>query len=551
MSSTTETRSRPRGRKAIGVALLAFGGIMILGFLVFRTDPAAIGRDVGRLGWGLAAIIALHIAVIVCDGYAWRALIPTKQRLSDVAFAWARWIREATNLLLPVAQIGGEIAGARILTLESMSFRLAGASVILDKIIEAFSQLPFTLAGLALLLAIRGDAFAAETFAGGLAAILIGAAGLVVGQRAGFFRFVERAMTGLAERSGSRLLAGVSELGTAMRDLCRADRLAASGGFHLIAWGMGAVEVWLTFMLMGRPIDFADAYVMESLGQMIASIGFIVPAGLGVQEGGYVGIAVLLGIPADAALALSLIKRARQIILGLPALAVWQIAEIKTLGSSVGQKLGTKPQPPSSDSNSYVRRALRALVRPLAGSGLTPNHITALRWATGIGACMVAAVGGLGTELWAGVLWIVTNLLDRADGEFARLTRQCSAFGHRFDYLGDVVINGVIFLGMGIGLRHGPIGMWSISLGSFAAASVATASILADELELRIGEKAVPSRSGFDSDNIIFILTPLIWLHLELPTLVGAAIGAPLAGILLWRRLYQLSMGHTYIYAGK
>jgi uncharacterized membrane protein YbhN (UPF0104 family) len=53
----------------------------------------------------------------------------------------------------------------------------------------------------------------------------------------------------------------------------------------------------------------------------------MIPGSLGVQEGGYLLLAPLVGLPPDAALALSLAKRAREILLGLPGLLVLHSSE--------------------------------------------------------------------------------------------------------------------------------------------------------------------------------------------------------------------------------
>ena len=53
----------------------------------------------------------------------------------------------------------------------------------------------------------------------------------------------------------------------------------------------------------------------------------MVPSGLGVQEGAYALLGPLFGLPADAALALSLLKRARDLAIGIPLLLGWQVIE--------------------------------------------------------------------------------------------------------------------------------------------------------------------------------------------------------------------------------
>ena len=105
------------------------------------------------------------------------------------------------------------------------------------------------------------------------------------------------------------------------------SRAAASFGLALVAWIVGTGEVYLFVRLFGFSIDWADALLLESLGQAIRGAAFAIPAALGVQEGGYLLLGPLVGLPADAALALSLAKRARKILLGLPGLLYLHHAE--------------------------------------------------------------------------------------------------------------------------------------------------------------------------------------------------------------------------------
>ena len=55
----------------------------------------------------------------------------------------------------------------------------------------------------------------------------------------------------------------------------------------------------------------------------------MVPSAIGVQEGGLVLLCGLFGVGPDAALALSLVKRARDVAIGVPALLAWQAAEAR------------------------------------------------------------------------------------------------------------------------------------------------------------------------------------------------------------------------------
>ena len=79
-------------------------------------------------------------------------------------------------------------------------------------------------------------------------------------------------------------------------------------------------------MLLGTPVSWANALLLESLGQAIRGAGFAIPGALGVQEAGYLLLGPLAGLPADAALALSLAKRSRELLLGLPGLLYLRLA---------------------------------------------------------------------------------------------------------------------------------------------------------------------------------------------------------------------------------
>ena len=100
------------------------------------------------------------------------------------------------------------------------------------------------------------------------------------------------------------------------------DLFARHGLFDLTVRAQGDLEV-------DSPHTVEDVGI--SLGQAVRSAAFIVPGGYGVQEGGYMLIGAFYGLPAETGLALSLIKRVREIILGIPGLLDWQIFEGKRL----------------------------------------------------------------------------------------------------------------------------------------------------------------------------------------------------------------------------
>ena len=91
----------------------------------------------------------------------------------------------------------------------------------------------------------------------------------------------------------------------------------------------GAGEIWLALWFLDLPDSFLNALILQCMVLTIRSAAFAVPGGLGVQESGYLLVGNLLGIPGDGAFALSLVWRAREIGLGIPALICWQVVEAR------------------------------------------------------------------------------------------------------------------------------------------------------------------------------------------------------------------------------
>jgi len=202
---------------------------------------------------------------------------------------------------------------------------------------------------------------------------------------------------------------------------------------------------------------------------------------------------------------------------------------------------------PTTPFTSWTHRLARALVRPLVGGPITPNHLTTGRLVSGLAACAAFLLGGPMGDLWGGVLWLVSCFLDRADGELARLGGTTSRSGHLYDYYCDVGVNGLFFLAVGGGLRGSAFGGWAVLMGALAGVSVVAASVLAEQLESEeeTAAKAYTGILGFDFDDVLYLFAPIAWLGWLPYLLIGAAAGAPSVALLTWWRLRARRNGCT------
>ncbi|RMF82238.1 MAG: CDP-alcohol phosphatidyltransferase family protein [Nitrospirae bacterium] len=185
----------------------------------------------------------------------------------------------------------------------------------------------------------------------------------------------------------------------------------------------------------------------------------------------------------------------------------------------------------------FDARLARWLVRPLAATRVTPNHLTTLRLLLGLAAAAGVAAGTPRAALAGAWLFALSNLADHTDGELARLTGQSTPWGHRYDLACDVGVHALFFAALGWGLRAGPLGAWAPLLGLAAGGSVATIFALRMGIEGRLGKAGarLPALAGFEIEDCLY-LVPLVAHAGGLPLLLGgAAAGAPLFALWLVR----------------
>ena len=195
--------------------------------------------------------------------------------------------------------------------------------------------------------------------------------------------------------------------------------------------------------------------------------------------------------------------------------------------------------------DTWIHRVSRfAVAGPLARTPVTPSQVTSVRLATGIAAAVMV---GTGVDLWRDVgagLFVLSVLLDRADGDLARLTGRTSPGGHKYDLVADAASNTLILFGLGVGLRDGGFGLMAVPMGALAGAAVAAILWMVMRMEELKGHRSgeLPGFRGFDVDDAVLLIPVLIWLDQAEGLLVAAAVIAPLVAALflgMFRRLLR------------
>jgi len=314
------------------VILLTIGGGLFVALLAWQGFGSVVSTLMAA-GWGLAVVAAFHLLPLVLDAGAISVMFDRRRKeVTELDAVFARWIGESVNSLLPAGQIGGPVMMVRQLSQRGLRMRDAAAAITVSTTLQALAQIVFAMLGLLLFGASAAhgamqDLQTAALIATGVLAAMI--VGFYMAQRRGLFGKALRVVSKVfGKRDWSALTTRADAVDVAVRELYdQRGKVAASFALSLAGWIIGTVEVWLALRFLGHPVGWVDALLLESLGQAIRGAAFAIPGSLGIQEGGYLLLAPLVGLPPEAALALSLVKRARELLLGLPGLLYLHFSE--------------------------------------------------------------------------------------------------------------------------------------------------------------------------------------------------------------------------------
>jgi putative membrane protein len=281
---------------------------------------------------GFALFCAWQLLVIAILGGAWRAIVPLTRMRTLAIFVWGRMVRDSAASCLPFTQVGGFVLGARAVTLHGISRSVATISTVVDITAEFATEILFAAGGLLILLGRTSNPAVALPTEIGLGIALIAAAAVL---------WLQRGIVPMLFRLGRRILGSwLMNDGSARAEISEAElaamygdsgRLALGAALHLLGWIGKGVGNWIAFWLLGSNVGLMEALAIEGLLHVMLAAAVLVPGYAGVQEAGYVGLGALFGLPPEVSLGVSLIRRARDLAIGVPILLIWQIFEMRRL----------------------------------------------------------------------------------------------------------------------------------------------------------------------------------------------------------------------------
>jgi putative membrane protein len=309
-------------------------GLALLITLVIRADSGAMLQTLALAGWRLLWLIPYRTLFFILYALGWLILLhpydPRRQAGIGYLF-WVTTVREGIDRLLPVASVGGGVAAVRLLRWRGLPTAPVAATVIVEILLTLIVVYLFTAIGLLLLvhLSATGQEYRHLVFAL-LLTLPVPVASALLLRYGSVFARLQKLLRPLVGESA--LSAGAAALDRELRACLRRGRsLLITGSLQLLAFVSGSFEIWFALRLFGHPIGAIGAVALESMTQAMRHLAFMIPAGLGVQEAALMLFGHVLGISGELALAVSMAKRIREVLCGLPSLLSWQWLEGRRL----------------------------------------------------------------------------------------------------------------------------------------------------------------------------------------------------------------------------
>ena len=299
-------------------AMLLVAGLALFGWSMSGLDMAELGRTLARVGVWAPLILVPYFVVYLVDCLAWKQTLPSA-KIPFFGLFRIRWAGESVNNVIPSAYIGGEAVKVWLLRKRGIAAKEGATSAVVSKTAQTVAQVGFILAAALFFFVIAPDqpglrAALLAIIAGALAAL--GALGWI--QSVGLFRvsyLLARALPGAKgwiERKKHKLL----EFDETTFQFYRNERprFYKATSLYFAGFLLDTLEIFLAAHLLGLPISWPQALVVEAFAGVAKIAGLWVPGSLGVQESGIVAVCRLAGLPDSLGVAYALIRRGRDVI---------------------------------------------------------------------------------------------------------------------------------------------------------------------------------------------------------------------------------------------
>ena len=309
-------------------------GLTLLVAMALRTDLPAMLQTLASAGWQVLWLIPYRAVYFFLYAMGWLCLLRPYNTPAHAGIGYVFWVtsvREAVDRLLPVASVGGGVVGVRLMRWRGLDLASVSATVVVEIVLTLIVSYVFAAVGLVLLIELRATGAPYHRLLLGLLVSLpVPVLTVMLLRHGSVFARLQKFLRPLV--GAGAMSDGAASLDQELRAcLDRWRSLLMAGTLQLLALAAGSFEIWFALRLFGHPVDASTALILESMTQTMRHLAFVVPAALGVQEATLMLFGHVLGVGSELALAVSMVKRVREVLCGLPSLASWQWLEARRL----------------------------------------------------------------------------------------------------------------------------------------------------------------------------------------------------------------------------
>jgi len=311
-------------------------GFVLLGVILRQTNLQEVWQQITLVGWwGMTLVIIFYFLEFLTDVFTWQLTfksIPIQPRWT-IRLLLIYMVGAAFNRVTPFASLGGE--GFKAVMLKShyqISYKETSASIILTKTLNTASLVFFAIIGFFLLLASPKFSNSFKTFTG--LSLAIFSSCILIFFLIQRFRLSSRIVNRLGHSFlGDRLakpLENLRSVDDRLGEFYRNLPLFRNGlivGF--LNWPLGVLEIYVLMQFLQHPISFADAWLFDSVAQLVRAGTFFIPANIGTLEGSLVLLGASLTGSLELGLAISVIRRVKDILWILLGLLIWWLFSLR------------------------------------------------------------------------------------------------------------------------------------------------------------------------------------------------------------------------------
>ncbi len=306
---------------ALTKSLFLLIGIGLFAWALSTVDLQSVVDLLIRFGWGMVWVLGFYAIVTWVDTVSWKyAFKPDEAERLPLWNLWKiRQIGEAFNIITPFGTVGGEPVKAQLIKDQyGLSFKQGIASQVVARTTFLVALIGFMIPGIIILIL---SETATDRFK------IISVTLLTVFTICIFLFFLFQAKGSLSRvltwltgpfpfLKGGGFISQMKDLDDLMSSYYRdhADRLKLSIYYALAGWGIGMFELYVTLYFLGTEVSFLDLWIIESVAQLVRVCSFFIPMGLGALEGGLVLIFSSIGLTADLGLAVSFLRRIKELL---------------------------------------------------------------------------------------------------------------------------------------------------------------------------------------------------------------------------------------------